>query len=415
MLDRDPVGAGPPVAPPLAPPPAGAGRRRDDDGARSPAPSLVRRLLRLALAVVGLFVVLAGFSLGTAIAAAGNTTPSERAVEWLRDHNAGGLVNTVEHWWFTSHPPKEGGVPDRDLTIAAADASPSTAPAPAAKSHTDAPARVPTAATPALPGEGVWQPVGPSFGGVPAMYATQVRPDSTHTSLLAGLVWIDPKLASFSVFPGRQEPGGNWSTPAEVPVERRLGLLAAFNGGFRMGDANGGFYLEGRAEVPLRDGAASFVVHKDGTATVGQWGRDVSMTDDVEAVRQNLVLIVDGGKPVDGLDDNSNGQWGDTLGNKVLVWRSAVCVDAKGGIIYGAGPGLGARSLADLMQRAGCQRAMELDINPAWTTFNFYAPTTPGDPASVHGTKLLPDMKKPADRYLSNDDRDFVAVFRRDG
>ena len=65
------------------------------------------------------------------------------------------------------------------------------------------------------------------------------------------------------------------------------------------------------------------------------------------------------------------------------------------------------------MLRAGCVRAMELDINTVWTTFNFYAATRFLDPTSVEGTKLLPDSFKRANRYLSSDARDFVGVFSR--
>jgi len=90
-----------------------------------------------------------------------------------------------------------------------------------------------------------------------------------------------------------------------------------------------------------------------------------------------------------------------------------VCVDAHGGLIFGYGNGLGALSLAELMQRAGCQQAMELDINSSWTTFNFYAPVEAGNPASVLGTRMLADQLKPGDRYLSPDARDFIAVFAR--
>jgi hypothetical protein len=245
-------------------------------------------------------------------------------------------------------------------------------------------------------------------------------------------VWMDPKLVRFEVHPGTQEPGGKSAIPTQVPVADRLDLVAAFNGGFRMQDARGGFYLDGVTHKPLRDGAASLVVYKDGVATVGMWGRDVEMGPNVLAVRQNLDLVIDNGggfpfpggnpstkdiaapgQPADGLDNNANGAWGDTLGNKVLVWRSAVGVTADGAIVYGYGSGLGARSLADLMLRAGCVRAMELDINPAWTTFNFYKPDTPGNAASVKGTKLLPDAEKSGNRYLSTDARDFVAVFAR--
>lgn len=398
----------------LAPPPPPDGRKGHSAHPRR------RRMFLTVLAILAMVMVLPATSLVAALRAPGNTTTTERSVEWLRDHNFGGVVNRVEQWWFSNHAPKQGGAPDRGIAIAAPpdEGKPAaTTPGTAGANRVVATARpadvpVPDGVTP-LPNEGVWQAVGPTFGGSPAMYATQVRPDSIHTSLLDGLVWIDPKLARFETHPGLQEPGGTWATPPQVPTNERLALLAAFNGGFRMQDARGGFYLEGKAQKPLRDGAASFVITKDGTATIGQWGRDMKMTPEVVSVRQNLDLIVDGGQPVAGLDDNSNGKFGATLGNKVLVWRSAVCVDADGGIIYGYGDGLGALSLAQLMTRAGCQRAMELDINPGWTSFNFYGATTAGDPSTVVGTKLLPDQHKPANRYLTNDSRDFVAVLSR--
>ncbi len=40
------------------------------------------------------------------------------------------------------------------------------------------------------------------------------------------------------------------------------------------------------------------------------------MTPNVVAVRQNLDLLVDGGKPVPGLNANDTTQWGYTLGNR---------------------------------------------------------------------------------------------------
>ncbi len=377
--------------------------------------SLRRRVLTAGSALLCLVMLLPAISLGAALAAPGDLSPSETSVEWLRAHGMGGMVNRVEGWWFSNHEAPQGGEPDHSVEIAA--------PPDQAALGRSGTATVPTTPRPAdvavpagvqaLPHEGVWQPVGPSIDGASAMYATQVRPDSVHTSVLDGLVWIDPKLARFELHPGLQEPGGSFPEPAQVPVDQRLDLLAAFNSGFRMGDANGGFWLDGHGKGTLRDGAASFVISKDGTPTIGQWGRDVQMTPDTMAVRQNLRLIVDGGQPVPGLNDNADGQWGQTLGNRVLVWRSAVCEDAHGGIIYGYGDGLGAQSLAELMTRAGCQRAMELDINPSWMSFNFYGAAAAGDPSSVVGTKLLPEQHKPANRYLTNDARDFFAVLRR--
>lgn len=383
----------------------------------------------IAVVTVALVIPLSGVV--TAVLTPQNLSYTERAAEWMRDNNLGGVLNSIENWWLSNHQAKEGGEPDRAIGIELpAGETSSTVKPKVVAPHLAKPADVPVpfGVTP-LTGEGVWRAVGPEIGGAQSMYFTQVRPDSVHTSILDGLAWMDPLLVSFEVFPGTEEPGGKWDKPAQVPMDRRVSLLAAFNMGFRMQDAMGGFYLDGVTRKPLRDGAASFVVYKNGFATVGEWGRDVTMTPDVAAVRQNLDLIVDngGGPPtvpgltqtatpghlVDGLTDNADGKWGATFGNKILAWRSAVGVTATGAVVYGYGDGLGALALANLMLRAGCVRAMELDINTVWTTFNFYTATRFLDPTSVEGTKLLPESFKPANRYLSNDARDFAAVFAR--
>ncbi len=60
---------------------------------------------------------------------------------------------------------------------------------------------VPDGVTP-VDNEGIWQAIGPLVGGAQSMFTTQVRPDSVHTSVLDGLVWMDPKLVRFEVHPG---------------------------------------------------------------------------------------------------------------------------------------------------------------------------------------------------------------------
>jgi hypothetical protein len=424
-MPTTPTDAAPLDLPPLpsdAEPPPGRPRRWAH---RSPR----RRWPRIAALVVVLVLLVPAISLGRALTASNSLSTSERAAEWMRDNHLGPVLNKVENWWYSDHAPKAGGEPDRAITE---ETTASTA-APVVVHHLARPAAVavPDGVAP-LPGEGQWQPAGPVLDGEPALYTAQVRPDSVHTSLLAGLAWMDPQRLRFELHPGTTEPGGKWPEPAQVPVAERPDLVGAFNSAFRMQDSRGGFHLDGQTKGDLRDGAASLVIYADGSATVGMWGRDVTLTADVVAVRQNLDLIIDngGGPPnlagrpaaaaapgvaADGLDDNSNGAWGDTLGNKVLVWRSGVCVTASGALVYGYGDGLGALSLANLMTRAGCVRAMELDINKSWTTFNTYAPAGGADPTAVHGTKLLPEQQKGADRYLSNDARDFVAVLARRG
>ena len=407
------------------PPAESKGKRRKK--IRKPKP----RWLKVTALVVAVLLVLPTVSFVNAMVTTQNLSFAERGAEWMRDNHLGGILNTVESWWLRNNKPKEGGEPDRAINVpVSGDVGPTTTVKVVAP-HLPAPTnvQVPEGVTP-VANEGVWQPVGPLVGGAQTMYTTQVRPDSVHTSILDGLVWIDPKLVTFEVFPGSEEPGGKWAKPSQVPMDRRLSLIAAFNGGFRMGDAKGGFYMDGVTQRPLRDGAASFVTYKDGTATVGQWGRDAVMTPEVTAVRQNLDLIIDngGGPPnpggvpaataapgalVPGLVDNVDGKWGATFGNKVYAWRSAVGVTANGALVYGYGDGLSSLSLANLMLRAGCVRAMQLDINTVWTTFNFYNATRYLDPTSVQGTKLLPESFKGANRYLSPDARDFVAIFAR--
>ena len=51
---------------------------------------------------------------------------------------------------------------------------------------------------------------------------------------------------------------------------------------------------------------------------------------------------------------------------------------------------------------------MELDIHKGMVTFNLFT----RQPALV-GHKLLPDMTRPADRYLDTDWRDFIMVTSR--
>jgi hypothetical protein len=126
----------------------------------------------------------------------------------------------------------------------------------------------------------------------------------------------------------------------------------------------------------------------------------------VTFARQNLPLIVNGGHVNPQLNDSA--EWGATLGNAVLVWRSAIGVDRRGNLIFAAANNQTVRSLASTLLRAGAIRAMELDVNSYWVNFITY-----GAPGAQHPVNLLPDMVRSASRYLEPDDRDFFAVYAR--
>ena len=270
-------------------------------------------------------------------------------------------------------------------------------------------------ASPPLPGEGHWVPAGrPAAwapngrpdGTVPVVYTTTLRPGSGSSP--TGLALIDTKLTKTVLYAGTEEPSGAWPAQGAIDPSVRPQLVAAFNSGFRLGTASGGWYAAGKAALPLQDGYASLVIHTDGSATVGLWGRDVTLTPDVVSVRQNLHLLVDGDAPA-----NLGSGWGATLGGGSSVWRSALGVDAAGNLIYAAGPALDPTGLAHVLVAAGCVRAMELDINPQWVTFSTYAPVPLAPPDQVQGTPLLAGMNYGPTHWLGPTSRDFLAVFTR--
>ena len=82
--------------------------------------------------------------------------------------------------------------------------------------------------------------------------------------------------------------------------------------------------------------------------------------------RQNLPLIVDQGRVNPNLSDGP--EWGATLGNAILVWRSGIGVDAHGNLIYAAANDQTVAGSRALMIHAGAVRAMELDINSYWVS-----------------------------------------------
>jgi hypothetical protein len=267
----------------------------------------------------------------------------------------------------------------------------------------------------ALPGpavianEGLWAPMGMLVDGAPAMWSTTVRANGDG-SVLAGIAWIDNTAVRGQLFPGSQMPGGQWSVPFNVPVEQKQSLIASFNSGFLLSEAQGGFYLEGREATPLRNGSAAVHIDTDGTIAIGALGRDVSLGPQTASIRQNLPLLVDGGAVAASATDTDTYVWGKTLGGVPYVWRSALGIRGDGSLVYVAGPSMSARMLGNTLVAAGAVRALELDINPNWVTFNANACNPDGQ---CVGTKLLPNMLRSPERYLTSDDRDFFALFAR--
>ena len=312
------------------------------DGHRHRSPSDPRRPpRRLAVALaVALPVAVLGVpaaSYVTALTAPGSTDWQTTSVEWVRDHGGGPVVDTVENWWYAHNRPTGAAPAAATLPTDGGPAGPPAAggtarPATAQPASAQPPALPLLAGQPTLSHEAEWVP-NPDGGATPALYSAYFRPNADYPSQIVGVAWMNQTLASTHLFAGTAEPvPGTAPAAAQVPRDLRSRLVAVFNSGWKMADSRGGFYAGGKSLVPLQDGAASLVIDTSGRVTVGQWGRDVHLGPDVAAVRQNLDLIVDDGRPLDGLADNATGAWGSPHNQFQFTWRSGL------GAAVGAGP-----------------------------------------------------------------------------
>jgi len=328
---------------------------------------------------------------------------------------------TLTHRALHASTSGRAGTSSRRLPTTTATTTPATT-----TSNPDVPAPLPapaslipfTSSTPA--GAGAWAAAGRPVNGIPAVYETAlVPPGGTQT---AGIAWMDTRLLSARLYSGSASPGGGpYEFTAPIQAAQAQTLVAAFNGGFKMNAAQGGYFTEGRTVVPLVAGAASFVIYANGSATVGAWGSDVSMAPNVVAVRQNLVPLVAGGQPTAQASSPDWQSWGGTCGATSCSstvpgiesqWRSGAGVTANGALVYIEGPALSPLQLAQLLVRAGVVRGMELDINPNWPVFATYNPPTPnGLAAPSNGSSLQPSSVQNATTFFSPAyARDFITV-----
>lgn len=380
---------------PAAPLSVGAGRRKRSKWWIAPIGVVVVAVLALTTSVVG------------AVRTPGNESFKAKWADWLRSHHAQVLVNHMEAFYYGHKVPAKGGQP------AALNQVPPTVlpaqPAVVLPAHLPKPAAIALTVAPALPGEGQWLPTGPLIDGNPGMYVAQFRADRIYTSQITSAAWIDPSALRINLVPGSTEPGGSWVETPFIGGAAARRAVAAFNGGFRFQDARGGFYLDGREAVRLRNGAASVVLYRDGRVNVGAWGRQVTLGPDVAGVLQNLVPLIDNGVLSAAATHGDNRIWGNTLGAKTVVARSGIGVTANGALVYVAGPALTVLTLAEALERVGCVRAMTLDLNPEWVTFNIFQSA---DPSKIAATKLYPQMQRPASRFLgpTRESRDFFTV-----
>ncbi len=364
-----------------------------------------RRLRRIVLLATALCLTPAAVSYVGSLTEPHNVRFGVASVEWMRQNGGNAIVSQIEDWYYTLTAPSKGGPPLRTLPqVGVAATSGSEA---AAQPYR--PPNIKPLIRPALPGEGVWRPAAAHAGARPPVLLTTFRSDPEYPQFVAGVAWIDSSRTRLAYVPGLAEPPEiAHRGPAEVPPSLRRRLVATFNGGFPLETSNAGLVVRGQTVEAMVDGIATLVEYRDGRIDIVRWEHGADPGPRVWFAKQNLPPIVYEGKLNPNLSDGP--EWGATVNNAVRVWRSGLGVDRHGNLIYAVANYQTVGSLAEILQRAGAVRALELDINEDWVSFIAYRHPGAGEPS-----QLLPEIYRPSDRYLTPDERDFFAVYAKGG
>ncbi len=374
-----------------------------------------RRIVRLGGIVVVVLLIPIAFSWGREMTRPSSLPVSIHTIEWLRQNHMEWFVSGTEKYYYAWNAPEKGGPNLTSLPAvggAAIDAS--TAPAKhKKKKHRTAPyylpKRIQPLIKPALAGEGVWHTTGRNVGGKPSVLVTTFRPSTDYPRVVAYVSWINHMNTQLGLYPGLEEPpDGGDRGPMQIPSGQYNRLLAVFNSGFTHKDGGGGFSVNGHTFEPLQSGKATLVQNMNGSVNIVAWRGSANPPSYIVLARQNLSLLVDNGKVSP--DVSNRLLWGATLGGAAQVWRSAIGIDAHGNLMYVAGPEMSIDMLAAALVHMGAERAMELDINTYWPTFNFFT-----QPGASGATMLVPNPDQSISRYINQDSRDFFVVYSKSG
>lgn len=266
---------------------------------------------------------------------------------------------------------------------------------------------------------GGWQAFGPTASGAPLMARAVVNPDPTRPYAQAALVRIDLTKTRLYMVPGTVEPVAAKGVPA-FPRPGRIPenvitsgrLLAGFNGGFKAVHGSYGMMVDGVTILTPIPGMATIAIYKSGEVRIGAWGRDITLTPDIVAYRQNCPLLVDAGQINPAVNNGRFKDWGFTVNNVDATWRTGIGITQDGNyLIYAVGNSLTVESLARALQQAGGYYAMQLDINGFFDRFVTYAPaTSPYARYPLVAKKLFSTMSATQAQFMDPYNRDFFYV-----
>jgi len=221
------------------------------------------------------------------------------------------------------------------------------------------------------------------------------------------LMRVDQSLVHVTLHAGSSDGGvTGWTYGDSITPREIHRVLAAVNGGFKLTYRDVGFMSGGHVAVALKAGLASIVTYTDGTTDIGAWRAGVpSASRTVFSVLQNQRLLVDRGVAAASVSNCIIACWGETIGSRTSVARSALGITANGQLVWAAGESLEPAALASALIGAGAVRAIELDINPDWVAGYLYI-HRPGGPSPV---PVVPGQLGIAGKLLEPYSRDFLA------
>lgn len=275
---------------------------------------------------------------------------------------------------------------------------------------TPVPTWVPAKVTPLgdLENVGEWQPYITNAAGKVVAYRTALQPDSERPYAIVAVVAFNLEDVKLHFQVGFEEPyafGIKKFSDGTIPAKHLKPdvLLAVFNGGFKYEHGTFGCMLNDNVSIEPTDGMATFVIYKDGHYRMGEWGKNITRTNDMQAFRQNGPLVIEDGVLNPKVDDPS--YWGYTITGATVAWRSGIALDKDvKTLYYFIGPYLTIDMLAKSMEAVNVWDAMQLDINNYWTIFEAF----PANQGELIPQPLLPkDMNDNVDRFLRPYARDF--------
>ncbi len=235
--------------------------------------------------------------------------------------------------------------------------------------------------TPALPGEGVWNPqdkdpfVRRVEGLPPAFLTTYIRPDKSRKTTRVFIALWDPRQVELHMMAGTVEPKGatGEAGPGLIPRDPAVleRVVAASNAGFQALHGEFGMMADGVVYLPPKPYAATVAVLRDGNTAFGTWPEDQSIPTDVLSYRQNMTVLVQDGQ----FNPYGRTWWGGTppgWADKTHTVRTGMCLTKEKFVAYFYGADLGPEGLAQAMIQTRCSYGLALDMNAGHSGLEFY-------------------------------------------